>query len=352
MPKTGPKQHDEPVTRRSGLRLVWAIAAIVVRSVTLGLVGVCAASPELIGLDWRFDIVASLIAQACFVGLLLCIWQAVFRRWIWCALFAVVTIAAFSWMARVDRAPAAGADTAGTVVSVLAMNVHSRNERVEEVFELIDRTDADIVVIVESSWAIIRALPESAEVLERYPHRDGMDARSSGQIIVLSKHPMAHATDKNALPGLASSWGYRAGYIRLGGQIVRFGAVHAPSPRTRITWQYGQQTFTRLAQHFERLGPPMGSPEQPVIIAGDLNSPPTSLRSRKVTEELGLRRAKPLRVWSGTFPASLPWFARSSIDGLFVSPGISVRSWETVKIPGSDHRGVLSSLVVAPRSDD
>lgn len=352
MPDASREQAAPQDRRRSAWRLIWTISAVALRVVLLATLAICAASPELIHLDWRFDIVASLLAQVCLVGCVVSIWQAAFGRWVWCAVFAVVTAAGFSWMLGVERAPTAGSAATGTGVSILVMNVHSRNERDEAIFTVIEDADADLVVIVESSWKIIRTLPGHPPLLERYPYRDGVDANSSGQIIVLSKHPLTRSNDNGASPGLASSWGYRAGYVDLGGERIRFAAVHAPSPRTRATWGYGQHTFTRLAQHFERIGGPMGSQPEPIIVAGDLNSSPTGVRSRLVTENLGLRRAKPVRVWDGTYPASLPWFARSSIDGAFVSPGISVRSWTTVRIPGSDHRGVFVSLDIEARSGD
>lgn len=352
MPDSAPQNAVAPIGRSSVWRLVWNIASVSGRVLLLGCLAVCVASPELIDLDWRFDIVASLIAQACLAGAVLAIWQALFRRWVWCALFAVVTAGGYSWMLRVERAPGTAGHSGGTEVSVLIMNVHSRNDRVEDVLSLIADSDADLVVILESSWGIIRTLPTDAELLSLYPHRQGTDAESSGHIIVLSRHPLFRNRSLDSSPGLASSWGFRAGYVPIGNERIRFGAVHAPSPRTRATWGYGQHTFTRLAQHFDRLDSPMERQEDPVIIAGDLNSSPTGLRSHMVTKDLGLLRAKPLHAWDGTFPATLPWFARSSIDGVFVSQGVAVLSWQTVEIPGSDHRGVLVSLVIGPRSGD
>lgn len=349
MPNSAPQNTAASAGRSSVWRLVWNIASVSGRILLLGCLAVCVASPELIDLDWRFDIVASLIAQACLAGAVLAIWQALFRRWVWCALFAVVAAGGYSWMLRVERAPTTAQAHLGPgaiELELLIMNVHSRNQRGAEVLSVIEDSGADIVVIIESSWWINRDLAEHGGVTQRYPYRAGTDKDVSGQIVVLSRHPLFKTDRPDSTEGLTSSWGYRAGFVDVQGQRIGFSAVHPASPRTRNTWLVGQHTFGRLARHYERVGIPLGARDHPMIIAGDLNSSPTSLRTRLVTRDLGLLRAKPLSAWDGTFPASLPWFARSSIDGAFVTPGVTISDWSTLQIPGSDHRGVSMSLVV------
>lgn len=330
------------------------IAAWLVRCLLLLAGIVAAASPKLIDTDWRFDLVATLIAQCSLVVLALAIWQVLFRRWIWCALFSLTAAACFSWVLMVERAPFdAQAQAAGSpVLRVLQMNMFSRNDRTEEIFDTIRQHQPDVVVIVEASAAVLNGIGDQDDLLKRYPHRTAPEKTMPGQILVLSAHPLFGTSNNPLSPGLQASWGYRAGFMRIDDVILRFAAVHAPSPRTEMTWNFGQNTFDRLGAYYERLGNAMPGSTTPTLVVGDLNCSPTSARSLRITENLGLLRTKPLRRWDGTFPSGLPWFARTPIDGAMVSPGIIVHRWDTVRIEGSDHRGVLVELSVSAVASD
>ncbi|MFG0293541.1 MAG: endonuclease/exonuclease/phosphatase family protein, partial [Phycisphaerales bacterium JB050] len=247
---------------------------------------------------------------------------------------------------RADRATGATAIEGRTSIRFLSMNVHSRNRSTEAILELIAATDADIVVMVESSWYLMKALSDSETITHRYPYRFGLESRNYGQIVVLSRFPGSDRPNEDALQDLANHWGFRSGFLDINGTMLRFAAVHAPSPRTKTTWGYGLSTFDRLATHFERVGSAVDKSGIPSVLIGDLNCTPTNTRSKHVNKTLGLRRAKPLGVWDGTYPSNLPWYARSSIDGAFVSEQVQVEHWKTVPIPGSDHRGIVVQISV------
>lgn len=337
---------------RKTLGVTWKITTVSVRAIVLVGLGIAACSPALVDQDWRFDLIASLLAQVTLAALVLGIWQAAFRRWVWATLFLITMATAGSWIIRVPRADRATGATGATATDarismrLLSMNVHSRNRSTEAILELIAATDADIVVMVESSWYLMKALSDSETITHRYPYRFGLESRNYGQIVVLSRYPGFDRPDEIATPDLANHWGFRAGYLDINGTMLRFAAVHAPSPRTETTWGYGISTFDRLATHFERMGSAVGASGIPSVLIGDLNCAPTNTRSKHVNETLGLRRAKPSSVCDGTYPSNLPWFARSSIDGAFVSEQVRVEHWKTVPIPGSDHRGIVVQISV------
>ncbi len=339
-----------PSRSRSRLRsftLMWKIGALSARSALLAVLMLAALSPALVSRDWRFDLIASLLAQVTLAALVLGLWQAAFQRWIWAALFLIAATTSGSWMLRApraDRTTEATAREGHHALRILTMNVHSHNRSTEPILALIAESDADIVVMVESSWFLMKALTDSEPIRQRYPHRFGLESRNYGQIMVLSRYPGSDRFGTEATPDLENHWGFRAGFLDINGTPLRFAAVHAPSPRTETTWGYGKATFNRLATHFDRKGSAVGEGGIQTVLVGDLNCTPTNARTNHVHDTLGLNRAKPLGVWDGTFPSNLPWFARSSIDGAFVSDGVLITNWQTVEIPGSDHLGVVLQI--------
>lgn len=347
---TEAKQHPVPPKGRSALRLAWRMGAFCLRVSLLLAIAIAALSPRLIDRDWRFDLVTSLLAQFVLAGVVLAAWQLPFRRWIWCALFLVASAGCYAWMLQVERSPLIGERVLQhdeRSLRVLQINVYSRNQQPERIITLIAEHEPDLVVMLEAPLELLSIMESSSDLLERYPYHAGLDSSSPGQIVVLSSHPLQKRADSPTFDGLNRSWGYWAGFVNIDGYPVRVAGVHAPSPRTEFSWRTGKMTFDRIGQLFERLGSPLDEPAHPTMIIGDLNAAPTSTRSRMITDRFGLLRAKPIRAWDGTFHASVPWFARSAIDDSMLSPDIAVRSWRTVGIPGSDHRGVLLELSIS-----
>jgi endonuclease/exonuclease/phosphatase (EEP) superfamily protein YafD len=346
------KPNRSPARKKLTMRrLAGQIALVGVRTLLLASAALVAASPLLVGIDWRFDQIASFMGQCVLLTVLLGAWQCIFRRWIWAALFLLVAAFSFSWMVRVDRArfmtPDAGSDR--IELRLLAMNMYSLNEQTEGVMGLIEAHQADLIILVETNDEILDAVLNDEPLASRYPYRYHQRRSGPGQIVVFSAHPLLKNRADQEHTSLASSWSYRAGYVRIEGETIRLAAVHALSPRSESSWQFGQTVFSRLGAHYQQVGDPIARGNTPTIIAGDLNGVPTNLRSRRATKELGLVRAKPLRVWDGTIPSVLPWFARIPIDDALVSPDIHVHAWRALHIPGSDHRGVLMHLSI-PRS--
>jgi len=336
---------------RSKRRLAGQGALIGVRILLLAGLAATSLSPLLVDIDWRFDQIASFMGQCVLIAILLCAWQCVFQRWIWAVFFLLVGAFSFSWIAGVDRATsvALNEDADRIAVRLLAMNMYSGNQQTEEVMRFVEQQQVDLVIIVETNHEILDAMLQNEALSLRYPYRYHQRRSGAGQIIVFSMHPLLKNRSDQEHTSLVSSWGYRAGYMRIDGETVRLAAVHAISPRTQNSWRFGQIVFSRLGEHYQRLDDPVNSGDLSTIIAGDLNCAPTNLRSRMATEDLGLVRAKPLRIWDGTIPSVLPWFARLTIDDALVSPDIHVHEWRTLHIPGSDHRGVFMHLSI-PRS--
>lgn len=225
---------------------------------------------------------------------------------------------------------------------VLVLNTRTTNPFVEEIVDIVERSNASIVVVIEPSGDLARRLRDDAALRSIYP-TIRMPSRGEPYQVTLSVWPLAAEGD-----------GWRP--FRRGRGVlldapcgpVAFVQLHPESPRTRAEWEEGNRAVG------EALALARGAfAGFPVIIGADLNSSPAGARSRRVVRS-GFDRAKPLTRGAGTYPASLFWPLRVALDDVWASPAWRRTSWETMRIPGSDHLGVCVglSLDTGPRGSD
>ena len=119
----------------------------------------------------------------------------------------------------------------------------------------------------------------------------------------------------------------------------------AASPRTPSKWAEGNALARMLGQRGRAWD---AAAALPVVVAGDLNGGPASLRSAMLAEGLGVTRSKPLVHFGGTFPAWAPWPLGLAVDDVWTGRGAVVSSWRTIALPGSDHLAVIVDVVLDP----
>lgn len=298
---------------------------------------------------WFADLIAGLAAQWLLLGILLSVILAALRRWapalVALAVSAVLLVVLLPGRAAVSDSSAALAP-GYHVIRVLQMNTNTLNPETNDIFRLIVEIDADVVSLIEAPTELVHQIRDSQEIARRYSPFYVASGAKAGWPLLLTRWPQRGGPDWGPGPLWRTNPQGGEGYLMRvehpDGPFFML-QLYAHSPRSRSRWSTGNDLVVRLAKRVRTELEPL---KLPIILASDLNSTPTGWRSRRLVGDCSLRRCKPLRKPAGTYPSSLPWPLTIAIDDVFVSPDITVRSWETVAIPGSDHRGVLVELVV------
>ncbi len=288
--------------------------------------------------SWPIDLLATFALQWAylFVGLgLVALWMQL-RSAAWALLAAAA--AHFVWSAA-DGPPRA-ADGAETV-RVMSFNVGFGTGSGQQTLDLIASGPADIVVLSESKETFNDKLRGSKEIAAVYPHQ-----LLFHNFAKLSRWPLDLVpSDRSLSKELEHSYNYRLTAVVRHPSTPFLLLVLAPeSPRTAETWEQGSRYLKREIALFERFFVPLGLP---LVVLGDLNGSPTGWRSKLVREQLGLVRAKPPLLLSGSWPANFPSPLRVAIDAVLVGPGVSVASWRPLEVlTGSDHVPVVAEISI------
>lgn len=293
---------------------------------------------------WIPDMIATFaphFAALCAVG---AIAGAAMRRHKLACILAVITAIHVWWLAP-GRAPGiGGASGRGGLVRALMLNAHGANEMVDSVIGAVLSAEADVVVIVEVSDALMEGLRHSEALCEAYPFRSLPEPGLEWNIAKLSRWPLEaiDLRDENYRTYLFN-YLYRRSHI-VGHPDGRFilAAMITRSPRTPSRWRDGNLEIERNLDVIRGYLTPIGLP---IVVATDLNATPSGWRSVLVRRAGGLVRAKPLAVFAGTWPAAAPPSLRVAIDDFLVGEGVRVGGWRTLEGSyGSDHVGVVGTL--------
>ncbi|WP_137145920.1 endonuclease/exonuclease/phosphatase family protein [Mycolicibacterium sp. CR10] len=281
--------------------------------------------------------VAPYLAIAAPVAVLLLI---IGRRWL-LTLVALAVTASLVWVYlpryQVPPAPDA-ADPATVDVRVLTANL-GMGQADPPAFVALARDIADIVAVQEMT-------PEAADGLSEagmdavFPYRVVVPAPMASGIGIWSRHPIVDSgrIDGYSLPMLGAR-------VRIPGVVVDTTvlSVHlaAPWPQPIGLWQ---RDIEKLPDTLREVGRTAGAGA--VIVAGDFNATADMAPFRRLLEQgysdagehgaAGLARTYPGR---GSKPPLL------GIDHVLVKNG-SAATAATVVVPGSDHRGLLTTLRV------
>jgi len=333
-------EHLDGPTSASRRRLcitcaVWAVTALA----SLSLV-----TKALRTHGYLFDLSANFAAHAAWASALVCVIALVFRRWLPAAILAAICATHIAWLS-VGRAPASS-DPSATPITVVQFNALTLNRTPEAVLELLERTEADLIGVVEIPDATIEMIRTSTALRAKFPYQAVPEFLDEQNKVRLSKYPfevldLVDETNPN------EKWQYVLGHTAIvdhpAGRFVH--ALLLPiSPRSPGDWVEGTATMaTELRYLADRVGPK----NLPWILGIDMNATPGTERADIARRLAGLVRAKPLTVFSGTWPSWAPGPMRVAIDDLLVSEGVRVRSWEVLNdSAGSDHVPVRAVLTL------
>jgi endonuclease/exonuclease/phosphatase (EEP) superfamily protein YafD len=244
------------------------------------------------------------------------------------------------------------ADTDKDAVRLAVLNLDYRNPKRAETIRVIEAIDADLLVLVEVDRAWEIAL---APLADQYPHREGVVLDDGLGLLLWSRLPMRDARTRYLVTDERPSiWAE----IDMGAaRSAQFVAVH-PSPPGLKT-DDGDRANSRkrdaeLVLVAKEVAEDSGRAH---IVAGDFNDVAWSHTTRLFERLSGLKDPRVGRGLFSTYHAKHPML-RYPIDQVFVSEGFATARLDRVRIPGSDHLGIISDLVLvrptgsSPDADD
>ncbi|WP_168157326.1 endonuclease/exonuclease/phosphatase family protein [Erythrobacter sp. QSSC1-22B] len=222
---------------------------------------------------------------------------------------------------------------------VLSLNVLQSNDRYEETAALIERTDPDILLLMETNQAWLDALEPQ---LARYGYR--LDRPLD------NRYGMAFATrlrvDRAAMVDTVEA-DTPTLYATLrtddGARFELIGLHPRPPLPGRSTAERDANIARAGAQTPDGLGN--------VLAIGDFNDVPWSSTTRRFVREGGYLDPRAGRGSFASFPAdklALGW----PLDQIFIRDGVKVASLEIGESVGSDHRPLLARVCVDPMATD
>ncbi len=240
------------------------------------------------------------------------------------------------WPKEVDDLGSIGE---GSTVSILIANICYESERHESVAQAILEADAEVLLLIEINGVWHDAL---GSVRDRYPHRVESIAGEGLGLALWSTHELRNGRIEHILEARRPSI---HADIELGdGRAIRFVGLHPTPPALRdSTGEDRRDSRVRdgelvlLARHIA------DDPHQNWVVAGDFNDVAWSHTTRLFKRLSGLLDPRVGRALLNTYHAGHP-LLRYPVDHLFVAPGFHVGGLERVRLPGSDHFGVLARL--------
>lgn len=220
-------------------------------------------------------------------------------------------------------------------VTVMTANLFQQNSRTEEMQRALIAADADILVTMETTKAVLSG-PDSFAL--NYPYK--LSLSTSGQTlrtVIWSKFPM------------------RDGRLLLEDRVEPTGAMAVVeiSPDVEFSilgLHLAHNVIGNQKQQIEAMDLIAESMPLPRVIVGDLNATAWSHALRRIETLTATRRIGGFRVtWRGFYPT---WIGRVRVplglqlDHILLSLGIGVRHLETLPIPGSDHMAVKARIAL------
>jgi endonuclease/exonuclease/phosphatase (EEP) superfamily protein YafD len=216
---------------------------------------------------------------------------------------------------------------------ILTLNALLGNANPTAVVSAVRRYEVDVVAIQELTPKMVRRLA-GAGMLELLPSAHADPRPRAGGSGLWSRYPLIPLPPAPGLRAAAPS-----ARIVLQGLPVTLRAVHPVAPLMGRCRAWHED----LSSLREVLAATPGAQ----VVAGDFNA---SRDHRPFRELLAAGFADcadiaAQRHWPGfTWPANRRYPPVMRLDHILVSPGIAVTESRTIRIPGTDHRGVLAVL--------
>ena len=322
-----PEADRPPRRRRSGL--VTAVFLLLV----LGVAGWVA--PVLLGFDAANRCTIALVATLQYavpVGVVLTALGLALRRWLSTLLVGLLTVV-LAVLVLPRAIPDSPTPVQGSPLRVLSVNLFFGRADAAQVVRLVREGGVDVLSLQELTPEAVTALDRAG--LDRLlPHRvlrSGPGADGSG---IASRLPLRELALTSP-----STLAQPSALIDLPGpRDVEFVAVHPLYPM-------GPGTAEVWSRELGELPRPGGEGGAPRVLAGDFNA---ALDHSPLRALLGSGYEDAAEVTGGGLAPTwgTGWMPRVTIDHVLTSGGLVPQQYAVHDVPGSDHRAVLTHLVV------
>lgn len=226
---------------------------------------------------------------------------------------------------------------AGRSIELLIANVLLDNQRYADLIALVERTDPDVVLLLEPGLDWERAMQP---LHARYPFRIGEPVPNSYGMLLFSRLPM----DAQVLHRIQAGVPSIKAKLRLpGGEIIDLHALHPDPPLP------GDDSGERDAE-LVAIGREVRASGRASLVLGDLNDVAWSRTSKLFLEVSGMTDPRVGRGLYPTFNAKYP-LLRWPLDHLFVTPHFGLERMEIPAAIGSDHFPILYRVCLTQPAD-
>jgi endonuclease/exonuclease/phosphatase (EEP) superfamily protein YafD len=226
--------------------------------------------------------------------------------------------------------------------TVLELNLHYGLADLGVLTADVRHAKPDVMVLAEATQTTRQALAKKPWSQD-YPYLLGTAGRSfdartgegdSRGTLMVSRHPL---TQLGYAEG--ASFTNVAARVDLPGHPITLIAAHPANPEHGVgTWVQDADAVTRLA---------LQNATGPLVVAGDLNATAEHLTLRELMAKAGLTDTAAGQGWHPTYPADAWYPPLIQIDHVLVSRQFNTVGYRTIRVPGTDHRGLLVQLSVS-----
>lgn len=305
----------------------------------LGTLAAVFLAPELFSLAQALPfVIFAALRPAAAVGLLILTALTLLARWRWWPqALAVGLVAALALgYVIVSRTIAGSAPGPGRTLTLLSFNVYDGHADVGALAQTIDTQRPDVVVMPEAGEHYRQLLlPMIADLGYRSWTTGLPGAEDVEGILILAAPRLDNVAAEPLHVGTKFRWIQLFGGTLGATHVV---AVHAaaPLPGQMRRWLSDTRTLQRWC------GPGRG----PNILIGDFNATLDQSLLRSATSDCADVAVEQGLGLVATWPSALPRWFGIQIDHVFTAGGIQSANLQVLDIPGSDHRALLTRVIM------
>ncbi|MFF4624942.1 endonuclease/exonuclease/phosphatase family protein [Nonomuraea jabiensis] len=252
---------------------------------------------------------------------------------------ALVVTAAFAVIVLPRAIPEGNPPAGGPVLRVMAVNLLHSSVLPPDLVDAVERERPDVLHLLEFT-GLMRERVEELGLGRLLPYKIVLPGEDSQGAAIYSRYPLRPGDAPIEAPAFEESPRHLPAVVTLpGGREVDLVAVHACAPSEG--WR------TACWASSIRALPPAGG--RPRVLAGDFNSTldhavlrdliATGYRDAADVTGKGLSMTWPYYEQPRLFP-------KVAIDHVLADRRIAIRSFQTLRVPRTDHRATLTELVL------